>query len=33
MESKMVNSVMRGQFLTNPALRREFLALMNNGKR
>lgn len=33
MESKMVNSVMRGQFLTNPALRREFLALLNNGRR
>jgi len=27
MESKMVNSVMRGAFLTNPELRREFLAL------
>lgn len=33
MESKMVNSVMRGQFLTNASLRREFLALMNHGKR
>jgi GTP cyclohydrolase I len=33
MESKMVNSVMRGEFLTNASLRREFLALMNNGKR
>jgi len=29
MESKMVNSVMRGAFLTNASLRREFLALMN----
>jgi len=27
MDSKMVNSVMRGAFLTNPELRREFLAL------
>jgi GTP cyclohydrolase I len=32
MESKMVNSVMRGAFLTNASLRREFLALMRNGK-
>ncbi|MCS6943842.1 MAG: GTP cyclohydrolase I, partial [Sutterellaceae bacterium] len=32
MESKMINSVMRGQFLTNPPLRREFLALMNNRR-
>jgi len=32
MESKMVNSVMRGAFLTNASLRREFLALMKNGK-
>ena len=27
--SKMVNSVMRGSFLRNPALRREFLSLIN----
>jgi GTP cyclohydrolase I len=27
--SKMINSVMRGSFLTDPALRREFLALIN----
>jgi GTP cyclohydrolase I len=32
MESKMVNSVMRGAFLTNASLRREFLALMKNGR-
>jgi GTP cyclohydrolase I len=32
MESKMVNSVMRGAFLTNASLRREFLALMRNGR-
>jgi len=31
-DSKMVNSVMRGSFLKDPNLRREFLALMNNGK-
>jgi len=30
MDSKMVNSVMRGSFLKNPDLRREFLALLNN---
>jgi GTP cyclohydrolase I len=30
-DSKMVNSVMRGSFLKDPNLRREFLALMNNG--
>ncbi|QXZ09940.1 GTP cyclohydrolase I [Comamonas sp. Y33R10-2] len=29
MDSKMLNSVMRGAFLTNPELRREFLALMH----
>jgi GTP cyclohydrolase I len=29
-ESKMVNSVMRGSFLKDPNLRREFLALMND---
>ena len=28
MDSKMLNSVMRGEFLTNPTLRREFLALI-----
>ena len=32
MESKMVNSVMRGAFLTDASLRREFLALMKNGR-
>jgi GTP cyclohydrolase IA len=32
MESKMINSVMRGAFLTNASLRREFLALMKNGR-
>jgi len=31
MDSKMTNSVMRGSFLNNPNLRREFLALLNNG--
>jgi GTP cyclohydrolase I len=30
MDSKMVNSVMRGSFLKDANLRREFLALMNN---
>jgi GTP cyclohydrolase I len=33
MDSKMVNSVMRGSFLKNPSLRREFLALLNDGER
>ncbi|WP_313081956.1 GTP cyclohydrolase I, partial [Pulveribacter sp.] len=28
MDSKMLNSVMRGVFLTNPTLRREFLSLI-----
>ena len=28
-DSKMVNSVMRGSFLKDPALRREFLSLIN----
>ncbi len=28
MDSKMLNSVMRGEFLTNPNLRREFLSLI-----
>jgi GTP cyclohydrolase I len=32
MESKMINSVMRGQFLTNSSLRREFLALIQNRR-
>jgi len=27
--SKMVNSVMRGSFLKDPSLRREFLSLIN----
>jgi GTP cyclohydrolase I len=27
-DSKMINSVMRGSFLTDPNLRREFLALL-----
>jgi GTP cyclohydrolase IA len=33
MNSKMVNSVMRGSFLKDPNLRREFLALLNNSDR
>jgi GTP cyclohydrolase I len=33
MDSKMVNSVMRGSFLKNPNLRREFLALLNDPDR
>jgi GTP cyclohydrolase I len=28
-ETKMINSVMRGSFLKDPALRREFLSLLN----
>ncbi|AKJ27949.1 GTP cyclohydrolase I [Caldimonas brevitalea] len=32
MDSKMVNSVMRGSFLKDPTLRREFLSLMNHRK-
>jgi GTP cyclohydrolase I len=28
MDSKMINSVMRGVFLKDPALRREFLSLI-----
>ena len=32
MESKMTNSVMRGSFLKNPDLRREFLSLLANRK-
>lgn len=31
MNSKMTNSIMRGAFLKNPNLRREFLALMSGG--
>ena len=33
MDSKMINSVMRGSFLKDPSLRREFLSLMGNGFR
>jgi GTP cyclohydrolase I len=33
MDSKMVNSVMRGSFLKDPNLRREFLSLLNSGDR
>ena len=29
MDSKMINSVMRGSFLKDPNLRREFLSLVN----
>ena len=32
MDSKMTNSVMRGSFLKDAALRREFLALLNDSK-
>jgi GTP cyclohydrolase I len=32
MDSKMTNSVMRGSFLKNPDLRREFLALLTDHK-
>ncbi|WP_140633526.1 GTP cyclohydrolase I [Methylibium rhizosphaerae] len=32
MDSKMINSVMRGSFLKDANLRREFLALVNNRK-
>ena len=32
MDSKMVNSVMRGSFLKNPNLRREFLTLLHDTK-
>lgn len=31
-ETKMINSVMRGSFLKDPNLRREFLSLINNKK-
>jgi GTP cyclohydrolase I len=33
LNSKMTNSVMRGSFLKNPALRREFLSLLPDGQR
>ena len=33
LDSKMTSSVMRGTFLKDPTLRREFLALMGNGFR
>lgn len=33
MDSKMTNSIMRGSFLKNPNLRREFLALLNGRER
>jgi len=32
MDSKMTNSVMRGSFLKNPDLRREFLSLLTDMK-
>jgi GTP cyclohydrolase IA len=32
MDSKMINSVMRGSFLKNPNLRREFLSLINSRR-
>ena len=32
MDSRMINSVMRGSFLKDPNLRREFLSLINNRK-
>ncbi|MCA9729172.1 MAG: GTP cyclohydrolase I [Candidatus Eisenbacteria bacterium] len=32
MDSKMTNSIMRGTFLKNPNLRREFLALLSNRR-
>jgi len=32
MDSKMTNSIMRGAFLKNPNLRREFLALLANRR-
>jgi len=33
MDSKMTNSIMRGSFLKNPDLRREFLSLLANRKK
>ena len=32
MDSKMTNSIMRGSFLKNPDLRKEFLSLLSNRK-
>jgi GTP cyclohydrolase I len=32
MDSKMTNSVMRGRFLKDPDLRREFLSLLNRRR-
>ena len=32
MDSKMINSVMRGSFLKDPNLRREFLSLVHQKK-
>jgi GTP cyclohydrolase IA len=32
MDSKMINSVMKGGFLKNADLRREFLSLVNNHR-
>ena len=32
MDSKMINSVMRGSFLKDPNLRREFLSLVTHKK-
>jgi GTP cyclohydrolase I len=32
MASKMTNSIMRGSFLKNPSLRREFLSLLTDKK-
>jgi GTP cyclohydrolase I len=32
MDSKMTNSIMRGSFLKNPDLRREFLSLLTDRK-
>jgi GTP cyclohydrolase IA len=33
MDASMTNSVMRGEFLTDPTLRREFLSLLSKGTR
>ena len=33
MDSKMTNSIMRGSFLKNPDLRREFLSLLADQKK
>jgi GTP cyclohydrolase I len=32
MDSKMTNSIMRGSFLKNPDLRREFLSLLTHPR-